>query len=92
MEKKFRTTLRELILSSKDYSKFTKEELIMQYQIIMNQYDSFKNEMTVVESGTVNPNIANIKNIQKRTQMNMFSRMIGEVDSHLKIISDLINQ
>ena len=92
MEKKFRTTLRELILSSKDYSEFTKEELIMQYQIIMNQYDSFKNQMTVVESETVNPNIKNIKKIQKRTQINMFSRMMQEVDSHLKIISDLINQ
>ena len=46
MNKKFSMTPRELILnSSKDYSYFTKDELIHQYKVIINQYDEFKNKM-----------------------------------------------
>lgn len=91
MNKKFRMTIRELILSSKDYSNFTKEELIAQREIIMNQYDDFKNEVTSnVESRTIRTNIINIKRTQMKVQQNMFSNMLSEVDSHLKIIEDLI--
>ena len=91
MNKKFRMTIRELILSSKDYSDFTKEELLAQHEIIMNQYDEFENEMTSnVNSRVISPNIINIKNTQKRVQQNMFSNMLNEVDSHLQIIENLI--
>ena len=91
MEKKFRMSPRELILSSKNYSDFTKEELIIQYEIIMIQYDAFKSQMTADIILKPNSPIANIQNMQKRTQQNMFSNMLNEVDSHLKIISDLID-
>jgi hypothetical protein len=91
MNKKFRMTIRDLILSSKDYSDFTKDELITQHEIIMNQYDKFKNEMTSnADSRIISTNIVNIKNNQRRVQQNMFSKMLNEVDSHLKIIEDLI--
>jgi len=91
MNKKFRMTIRELILSSKDYSDFTKEELLAQHEIIMNQYDEFENEMTSnVNSRFISPNIINIKNTQKRVQQNMFSNMLNEVNSHLQIIENLI--
>ena len=92
MNKKFRMTIRELILSSKDYSDFTKEELLAQHEIIMNQYDEFENQMTSnVNSRVISPNIINIKNTQKRVQGNMFSNMLNEVNSHLQIIENLIS-
>jgi len=92
MEKKFRMTPRELILSNKDYSNFTKEELEAQYQIIMEQYNDFKNEMTInIDSKIINFNITNIKNTQKKIQQNMFDNMLNEVNNHIKIIEDLIN-
>lgn len=91
MNKKFRMTIRDLILNSKDYSDFTKDELIAQYEIIMNQYDEFKNEMTSnVDSKIISPNIVNQRNIQKKVQQTMFSQMLNEVDSHLLIIENLI--
>ena len=91
MNKKFRMTIRELILSSKDYSDFTKDELITQHEIIMDLYDDFKNEMTSdINSRLIPPNIINIKNSQKKIQQIMFFNMLSEVDNHLKIIEDLI--
>lgn len=91
MNKKFRMTIRELILSSKDYSDFTKEELINQHEIIINQYDKFKSEMlSNVESKNISPSIMNIKNTEKKVQQIMFSKMLNEVDSHIQIIENLI--
>jgi hypothetical protein len=84
-------TIKELLLSDKDYSSFSKEELEAQHEIIMEQYDKFKSEITSdVNSRTIPVNIVNIKNIQMRTQQNMFSNMLKEVDTHLRIIEDLI--
>ena len=55
MEKKFRMTPRELILNSKDYSNYTKNELIY-------QYDNFKKEMTTnLRLRDTRPNLINIK-------------------------------
>jgi hypothetical protein len=93
MEKKLKMTPRDLILGSKDYSKLTKDELIVQYQIIMNQYNEFKNLMTAnVDSRNNGNNIVNIKNAQKRIQKNMYSKVLAEVDNHLKIMKDLIEK
>ena len=93
MDKKFKLTPRELILSNKDYSKFTKNELIIQYDIIMNQYDDFKNKMTVkLVSESVNPKLSIIQEKQNKVQENMHANALREVDSHLKIIKDLIDR
>ena len=44
-----------------------------------------------INSRTTSPNIIDIKNAQKRTQQNMYSNVLKEVDVHLKIIKDLID-
>jgi len=93
MEKKLKMTPRDLILGSKDYSKLTKDELITQYQIIISQYDEFKNQMiSDLNSRNNSNNIINIKNAQKRIQKNMYSKVLAEVDNHLKIMKDLIDK
>ena len=75
MNKKFRMTPKELILNSKDYSNFTKDELIEQYEIIMNQYDNFKNQMTTDINSRINsPSIVDIKN----ASLLLKRRMYGE--------------
>lgn len=92
MEKKFRITPRELILNSKDYSSYTKDELIFQYETIMNQYDDFKKQMTAdIQLRDTGPNLINIKRAQKNTIQKMYSNVLKEVDAHLKIIKDLID-
>jgi hypothetical protein len=79
MEKKFKMTIRELLTSSKDYSNYSKEDLIMQYNIIMNQYEDFKNHL-------------NINNISQNTKHERFNTLIiQEIDNHLNIIKVLMN-
>ena len=95
MVKKFCMTPRELIMSDKDYSDFTKDDLITQYEIIMDQYDDFKiqlkNASSLDTTRIVNPKILAIRSNQIKTEQKMFENIIREIDSHLKIITDLIN-
>lgn len=94
MVKKFCTTPRELILSDKDYSNFSKDDLITQYEIIMNQYVDFKNQLNTVSNldtrSMINPKILAVRSNQIKSERVMFDNIIKEVDSHLKIIEDLI--
>ena len=95
MVKKFCMTPRELIMSDKDYSDFTKDDLITQYEIIMDQYDDFKiqlkNASSLDTTRIVNPKILAIRSNQIKTEQKMFENIIREIDSHLKIITDLID-
>jgi hypothetical protein len=94
MVKKFCTTPRELIMSDKDYSSFSKDDLIIQHEIIMKQYDDFKNQLknaSVLDTKSIiNPKILAIRSNQIKIEQVMFDNIIKEIDSHLKIIEDLI--
>lgn len=96
MVKKFCMTPRELIMSDKDYSDFTKDDLITQYEIIMSQYDDFKNQLIAVSSldtrNIINPKILAVRSNQIKTEKIMFENIMRDVDNHLRIIEDLINK
>jgi hypothetical protein len=89
-------TPRELIMSDKDYSDFTKDDLITQYEIIMSQYDDFKNQLIAVSSldtrNIINPKILAVRSNQIKTEKIMFENIMRDVDNHLRIIEDLINK
>lgn len=93
MAKKFSMTPRELIMGDKDYSDFSKDDLITQYEIIMNQYDDFKNQLNSIGLDTtsiINPKVLTIRSNQIKADKVMFDNIMKEVDSHLKIIEDLL--
>ena len=96
MVKKFCMTPRELIMSDKDYSDFTKDDLITQYEIIMSQYDDFKNKLIAVSSldtrNIINPKILAVRSNQIKTEKIMFENIMRDVDNHLRFIEDLINK
>ena len=91
MEKKYRKSIQELISGNKDYSKLTEDELINQYNIIVDLYDAFK--IKIIDNSPEIPqsNISIIKIKQKRVQQNMYSNIVKEIESHLKIMKDTLD-
>lgn len=91
MEKKFKMTIRELLTSNKDYSNYNKEELIMQYNITMNQFEDFKNQINI-NSGTSysNPKLEYIKSIQNSKQEKFNKKILQEIEEHINIMKNLI--
>lgn len=91
MEKKFKMTIRELLTSSKDYSNYSKEELIMQYNIIMNQFNDFKNQIDISSNTSyTNPKLEYIKSIQNSKQEKFNRKILQEIEEHLNIMKNLI--
>jgi hypothetical protein len=90
MEKKFKMTIRELLISSKDYSNYTEEELIMQYDIIMNEYEDFKNQLGINNDISENPKLEYIKYAQRMKQERFNKKIIQEIDNHLEIMRKLM--
>ncbi len=90
MGNKFKMTIRDLLSSSEDYSNYNREELIMQYNIIMNQYEGFKNQLGIDNVISENPKLEYIKSIQRIKHNEFNKKIIQKIDSHLNIMKKLI--
>lgn len=92
MGRKIKYTIQELLRTSKDYSSLSKEELMVQYDIIMEQYDDFENKMlSNIEHRFTSHKLEDIKNKQISLQEKMYRKALSELDDHLSILKDLID-
>lgn len=90
MSKKLRMTLRDLLLSSKDYTDYSKEELLMQYDIIINQYEKFKNSINnSIQYDDIKLELIKSNEIKKQYLFN--KKILTEIEEHINNMETIIN-
>ncbi|MFW6225703.1 MAG: hypothetical protein ACOC3V_01930 [bacterium] len=93
MKRKIKSNIQEILRSNKDYSSLNKDELVVQYKLIMNQYNEFKNKMiNSIEHRFTTSKLEDIKTKQISLQEKMYRKALSELDSHLSILKNLINK
>ena len=82
----------DIIRSSKNYNHYNIDELKLQYYLIMQQYDDFKKKMLYdIKHNFTNSKLEDIKNKQISIQQKMNRKALSELDEHLSIIKNLID-